>query len=241
MRIIAQKNNALNTSDFLSKSLSNDYIDGMSFNVTYTKDNKIVIFNSISISGAITNTINTSTLGELQGYEVILLDDVLRNLSKNPVKKDIYLNLAPLNTGIINDDNINEVTMMLNEYIDKIKEIIYNYKNLIINLHSINRNIVELLKQKLSNNKIGFTVTGNDLNFIDVDYYILIANTQNDAVIDMLLKNNKEVIIYVYSDYYISYLYDHYLGEKSTPYLQETFNKIAIMTNYPEIINKVFR
>lgn len=241
MRIIAQKNNNLNTQDFFYNALTKDYIDGINLSITYTKDNKIVIFNSPSAGAAVTNTINTSTYGELQEYEIILLDEVLKNLNENPIKKDLYINITPSNPIILNDDNIQEVTKKMNNYVDEVKEIIEKYKNLTINLHSNSRNLVSILKQKITNYKIGFSITGNDFNFIDVDYYVLISNTQNDAVIDTLLNQNKEVIIYVYSDYYISYLYEHYLGEKSTPYLQKVFTKIGIMTNYPEIIYKVFK
>lgn len=240
MRIIAQKNNNLNTYDFFYNALTKDYIDAINLSITYTKDNKIVIFNSPSAGVAITNTINTSTLGELQEYEIVLLEEVLRNLNENPIKKDLYISLTPSNPIILNDANIQEVTKQMNNYVDEVQKIISKYKNLTINLHSSSRNLVSILKQRITNYKIGFSISGNDFNFIDVDYYILISNTQNDAIINTLLNQNKKVIIYVYSDYFISYLYEHYLGEKSTPYLQEIFTKIAIMTNYPEIIHKVF-
>lgn len=240
MRIIAQKNNNLNTYDFFYNALTKDYIDAINLSITYTKDNKIVIFNSPSAGVAITNTINTSTLGELQEYEIVLLEEVLRNLNENPIKKDLYISLTPSNPIILNDANIQEVTKQMNNYVDEVQKIISKYKNLTINLHSSSRNLVSILKQRITNYEIGFSISGNDFNFIDVDYYILISNTQNDAIINTLLNQNKKVIIYVYSDYYISYLYEHYLGEKSTPYLQEVLTKIAIMTNYPEIIHKVF-
>lgn len=240
MRIIAQKNNNLNTQDFFYNALTKDYIDGINLSITYTKDNKIVVFNSPSAGAAITNTINTSTFSELQEYEIILLDEVLKNLNVNPIKKDLYINLTPSNPIILNDSNIQEVTKQMNNYVEEVEKIINQYKNLTINLHSNSRNLVTILKQRITNYNIGFAITGNDFNFIDVDYYILVSNTQNDAIIDTLLNQNKKVIIYVYSDYYISYLYEHYLGDKSTPYLQEIFTKLAIMTNYPEIIYKVF-
>lgn len=240
MRIIAQKNNNLNTQDFFYNALTKDYIDGINLSITYTKDNKIIVFNSPSAGAAITNTINTSTFSELQEYEIILLDEVLKNLNVNPIKKDLYINLTPSNPIILNDSNIQEVTKQMNNYVEEVEKIINQYKNLTINLHSNSRNLVTILKQRITNYNIGFAITGNDFNFIDVDYYILVSNTQNDAIIDTLLNQNKKVIIYVYSDYYISYLYEHYLGDKSTPYLQEIFTKLAIMTNYPEIIYKVF-
>lgn len=240
MKIIAQKSNSLNTRDFFTNALSEDYIDAISFNITYTNDDKIVIFNDNSAEIAITNTINTSTLNELEGYEIILLDEVLNALSKLSIKKNLYINLAPIDTGILNDENIQENTAKMYSYIDELKSIIDKYKDLNVNLHSTSRRLITILKQKIKNLKIGFAVSGNDFNFIDVDYYVLSSNTQNDYIIDVLLKNKKEVIIYVYSEYYISYIYEHYLGSKSTPKLNELFKQLNFMTRYPKIIYKMF-
>lgn len=240
MKIIAQKNNNLNTSDFLSNSLSKDYIDGMSFNVTYTKDNKIIVFNTDSAKVAVTNTINNSTLEQLQEYEIILLDDLLKSLSKKTIKKDIYINLSPTNQGILSDENISEIAKKTNDYIDALKTVIDSYRNLNIKLHSVNRGLITNVKKKIPGFEVGFIFTGEDLNYIDVDYYVLISSTQNDAIIDILLKKQKKVILYISSDYYLSYFYEHYLGEKSTPYLQKVFAQLGILTNYPEVIYKVF-
>lgn len=240
MRIIAQKSNTLNTDDFLKDSLTKSYIDAMSFNVAYTKDRRVVVFNSNVAGIAVMNTINNSTLGELKNYEIVLLEDVLQKLKEAPVKKDIYLNLAPIRQGILNDENIQEVTNEMNAYIKSLKTILASYSTLTINLHSVSRNLIVMMQKEITTHRIGFAVTGNDFNFIDVDYYILLSSTQDDSMIDVLHKNNKEVILYILSDYYISYLYEHYLGEKSTPELQQTFSKLGIMTNYPDIIYRVF-
>ena len=125
----------------------------------------------------------------------------------------------------------------MNIYIDKIKEIIDRYPNLTIHLHSINRSIIMILKQKIKNHRIGFVISNRDLNFVDVDYYVMIMNAFNDTIIDLLLNENKEVI---HSDYYTSFVYNHYIGANSTPLLRQTFEQLGILTNYPEIINKVF-
>lgn len=230
----------MNTYDFFYNGLTKDYIDALGFNITYTKDKKIVVFNATSPEVPVTNTINNSTFNELQGYEIVLLDEVLHGLNNNPLKKDLYINLAPPTIEVLNDENAENVSQIMIEYVDEVHKIIQAYPNLTLNLHSVSRNLVSILKQRITTSKIGFVLTGNDFNFIDIDYYILISNTQNDAIIEMLLNNNKEVIIYIYSDYYISFIYEHYLGEKSTPFLQSTFQKLGIMTNYPEVINKVF-
>lgn len=212
----------------------------MGLNVALTRDNKILTYNIAANSEATTNTIESSTLAELQNYELELLEDTLKSLNERNLQKDIYINIAPFRTGPLTEENIQISTERMNLYIDTIKEIINRYPNLKIHLHSINRSLVTILKEKIKNHRIGFVISNRDLNFIDVEYYVMTMNAFNDTIIDLLLKEKKEVILYVHSDYYISFIYEHYMGEKSTPYLQQTFNQLGILTNYPEIINKVF-
>ncbi len=240
MRIIAQKSNTLTTRDFFVNGLTKDFIDAMSFNVAYTKDNKIVIFNPDDSGIPITNTINGNNFNELKDYELVLLEDVLSNLNNLPKKKDLYINLSPSNPSVLNETNLQEANARMNDYVNELNRIIEQNQNLTIHVHSISRNLITVLKRQNPNYKIGFAMTGIDFNFIDVDYYVLISNTQDDLVIDTLLDQGKEVILYVYSNYYTAYIYEHYQGEKSTPHLQEVLTKIGIMSNYPEIIHKLF-
>lgn len=240
MKIIAQQTDALNTYDFWNNVINKDYIDAIGLNVALTRDNKILTYNITANSEATTNTIENSTLVELQNYELELLEETLKSLNERKLQKDIYINIAPFRTGPLTQENIQILTERMNLYINTIKEIIDKYPHLKIHLHSINRSLVTILKEKIKNHRIGFVISNRDLNFIDVDYYIMTMNAFNDTIIDLLLKAKKEVILYVHSEYYISFIYEHYRSEKSTPYLQQTFNQLGILTNYPEIINKVF-
>lgn len=239
MKIIAQKSDISNSYDFFEQALSSNIIDGVSLNIAYTKDNQIVIFNTPLLNSAIVNTIENSNIKELENYEILKLDETLQNLENQNMKKSIYLNVIPFRTGIITDENIQEITSRINQYIDSLKEIVDNHPTLNINIHSISRNFVTILKQKIINHRIGFAVTGDDLTFIDVEYYVITADFINDNIINQLLNDSKEVLIYIASDYYLSYVYNHYLGKNSTPYLQEIFSKLNIITSYPEITSKV--
>lgn len=240
MRIILQQTDALNAYDFWNNVKTKDYINAIAINIALTKDNKVVTYNISTNIDANINTIENSNLIELENYEIQLFENTLKSLNDKNINKDIYVNIAPFRTGPLTEENIKSITKRMNLYIDKIKESIDKYPNLIIHLHTINRSIATILKNKIKNNKIGFVITNRDLNFIDVDYYVMTMNAFNDTIIDLLLKENKEVILYIHNDYYISFLYEHYFGEKSTPHLEETFNKLTLLTNYPEIINKVF-
>lgn len=240
MKIISQQTDAMNTYDFWNNAIDKNYIDAISLNIAFTKDNQILTYTITVNNDATINTIENSTLIELKNYELELFEDTLKSLNLKKFSKDIYINIAPFRTGPITDENIQEITERMNLYIDKIKEIIDKYPNLKIHLHSISRVLVTMIQQKIKNHRIGFVIHEQDLNFIDVDYYVMTMNAFNDTIIDLLVKENKEVILYIHSDYYISFVYNHYLSEKSTAHLQEVFQKINILTNYPEIIQKVF-
>ena len=240
MEIIMQKSDATSTSNFFKTAISTDYIDSLSFNVILTADNELVIFNSISTETAFKNIIQNSTTSELKNYEIITLDTVLKELNNLKIVKNIYLNIVPLQTGIINDENIQNVTSRINNYIDILKSTVEKYPKLPIYIHSINRIIVSKMLEKKIAAKIGFILYENDLNFIDTDYYIITMSAFDDSIINMLINNNKKVILYLHSEYYIAFAYEHYLGVTSTPELQQDFKKIGIITNYPQIIYKVF-
>lgn len=240
MRIIAQQTDALNTHDFWDNVASNDFIYGMSLNIAFTQDNQVLTYNMAVGNNASINTIESSNLTQLQNYDLELFEETLKNINQRNIGKDIYINIAPFRTGTLTEENIQNDTERMNLYVDKIKETIDKYPNLKIHLHSINRSIITILKQKIKDHRIGFIISNRDLNFVDVDYYVMTMNAFNDTIIDLLLRENKEVILYINSDYYIAYIYDHYKGEKSTAYIQQVFEQLGIMTNYPEIIYKVF-
>lgn len=240
MKIIAQQTDALNTYDFWNNVIEKDYINSMGLNIALTKDNRVVTYNIYTSIDANINTIENSKLNELNNYEVELFEDTLKNLNNRNLQKDIYVNIAPFRTGQLTDENIQVISQRINLFVDKIKETINKYPNLKIHLHTINQSIATVLKNKIKDHRIGFVITNRDLNFIDVNYYVMTMPSFNDTIIDILLKENKEVILYVNSDYYISFLYDHYIGEKSTPHLQQVLSQLSILTNYPEVINKVF-
>ena len=89
MKIIAQKSDTMNSEDFFHKALSTNYIDGINLNVALTKDNQIVVFNNTSVSDAIVNTIDNSTLSELNNYDIITLENNINKLKQENTNKDI--------------------------------------------------------------------------------------------------------------------------------------------------------
>lgn len=241
MKIIAQKSNAMNSEEFFRNALTTNYIEGINLNIALTKDNQIVVFNTTSVSDAIVNTIDNSTLSELNNYDIITLEDTLNKLNQENITKDIYINVIPFKTGILTDENIQQTVIKMNLYIDNLKTIIDKFTRLTIHVHSINRNLVSMLKNKLKNKQIGFVIYVGDLNFIDVNYYVFTMNVYDEAIIDQLLKKNKNILIYIHSDYYLSVVYQGFLKEQENKVITKLVDKIGIISNYPEIIYKLFK
>ena len=110
MKNIAQKSTSTNMEDFLYSGVTKDYIDGICFNIAFTEDSQLVAFNASSLGEGTINTIETSTLSQLQNYEIILLDDLLKKVQQENFVKDIYFNLYPLKSIVLTDENIEEVS-----------------------------------------------------------------------------------------------------------------------------------
>ena len=162
----------------------------------------------------------------------------LRSINKRKIAW-IHGNVAYLsNIGV--DKYIDDYDKIIGLTDDFVTDFNEKFPNLKIHLHSINRSIVTIMKQKIKNRRIGFVIYNSDLNFVDVDYYIMTMNSFNDTIIDLLLKEKKETILYIHTDYYLSFIYDHYMGDRSTPYLQQVFKQLGLLTNYPEITYKIF-
>ena len=142
MKIIAQQNNSSNAHNFWLNVTQKDYIFGMSLNIALTKDNQVITYSFNDNNSAIINTIESSTLNQLNNYKIELFENTLKKLNQMNMRKDIYVNIAPFRVGILTDENILATTERINLYIDKIIETVNRYPNLTIHLHSINRNIL---------------------------------------------------------------------------------------------------
>lgn len=66
-------------------------------------------------------------------------------------------------------------------------------------------------------------------------------NVYDEAIIDQLLRKKKKILIYIHSEYYLSVVYQGFLKEQENEVATKMIDKIAIISNYPEIIYKLFK
>ncbi len=241
MRIVAHACNLFGSQKFQEMVEQNEAIDGMSLDVTSTKDGKIVIFspapnNSLSIGG-----LQSSTSEQLSSFNVPTLEEVITAFKD--YKKIITLNILPFGVPPLLEDTASIINQKNLDYVLNIKKIIEMYPHLNIYLSSTNENIVQHMKEHLSPFKIGFELQSDNLNYIDVGFYKIGTDMIDIPIIDKQIKRKKDIVLSVSSCENMSMLLEclkkemDNLNEDTKKNFQR---KIIFESNYPELFYCVF-
>ena len=239
MKLLAQKNVKYTLPEFFSKVINYDFISGIVLNILKTKDNVLVVVNLRSADENYLNTIYANEFLNLKGFEMTPLKEVINYLNRIGYKKKVILNIIPYLPVQLTEEENKRLFLEYLEYVKKIKEILKN-NNLDMYIHSVSRSLIDLIKKENIKSKLGFAIVGIDLNYIDVDYYVFIVSTLNIPLLKQQLDNSKEIMVYVSTDYEISYLYDIFKGNKKTDLTKEIAKSIYLIGNYPEVLNETF-
>lgn len=239
MKLLAQKNVKYTLPEFFSKVINYDFISGIVLNILKTKDNVLVVVNLRSADENYLNTIYANEFLNLKGFEMTPLKEVINYLNRIGYKKKVILNIIPYLPVQLTEEENKRLFLEYLEYVKKIKEILNN-NNLEMYIHSVSRSLIDLIKKENIKSKLGFAIVGFDLNYIDVDYYVFIVSTLNIPLLKQQLDNSKEIMVYVSTDYEISYLYDIFKGNKKTDLTKEISKSIYLIGNYPEVLNETF-
>lgn len=240
MKLIAQKNSKYVLLEFFSKIINYDYLDGIALNVVKTQDNVLVVVNLSSTESSYVKTVYSNKFLDLKGFEVVPLNEVIKYLKRINYKKKIFLDIIPYQPIKLTEEQNILLTKEYRDYARNLKEIIGDNPGLDIYIHSISRTLIDFIRREEIKTKFGFAIVGFDLNYIDVDYYVFTVDMLNFPLIKQELDNNKEVMVYVGTDYELSYLYDIFKGDKKTDLTKEIFKSIYIMGDYPEILKETF-
>lgn len=239
MKLIVQKNVKYTLKEFFSEIINYDYLDGIALNIVKTKDNVLVVINLSSQSSTFVKTISSNEVVNLKGFEMIPLLEIMTYLDKIGYKKKVILNIIPYQPIRLTEDENKLLVEEYKQYAKNLKEMTEN-SNLDIYIHSISRTLVNFLKHENIKAKLGFAFGGFDLNYIDVDYYLFTVDMLNFPLMKQQLDNNKEVIIYIGTEYELSYVYDISRGNKMTKLTDEVFKNTYLMGDYPEILKATF-
>lgn len=240
MKIVVQKNSKYVLPEFFSKVINYDYVAGIALNVVKTKDNVLVVINLSGQETSYVKTVYANNFVSLKGFEVVPLMEVIKYLKRINYKKKIFLDIIPYQPIKLTEEQNILLKEEYEEYARNLKEIVDSNLGLDIYIHSVSRTLINIIRNENMQAKFGFAIVGFDLNYIDVDYYVFTVEMLNFPLMKQELDNNKEIMIYVGTDYELSYLYDISRGDKKTSLTEEIFKSAYIMGNYPEILKTTF-
>ena len=237
MRIIAFKDNLYNTQDFMKKVASQPFLEGISFNVTTTKDGTIVIFSPISTNESLLDNIQKVTFEEFKNRMFTTLEETLKIATT--YKGRILINIMPLLTSEITDDNIEYINKITYQYVERIIEIINRYPNLNIYIASSSHRIIYYLVQLRKKFKIGVTLESDNLNYIDVDFYTFNPYMFDFAIMNQQLKQKKEIMVSISTLDELSLIIGYFSNETPIDIKKNVFNSLIAITPHTEILYRL--
>ena len=240
MKIVVQKNSKYVLPEFFSKVINLNYLEGISLNVVKTKDNVLVVINLSTSEASFVKSVYSNNFVNLQGMEMVPLKEVIKYLKRINYQKKIFLDIIPYQPTKLTEEQNKLLLKEYQDYASNLKDIITLGEGLNIYIHSISRTLIDFIKKEDINAKFGFAIVGFDLNYIDVDYYVFTVEMLNFPLIKQELDRKKEIMVYVGTEYELSYVYDVFKGEKRTSLTEEISKSIYIMGDYPEILKETF-
>lgn len=240
MNLIAHIQNIYNTKEFEDLIFRNETIDGLSFDLTMTKDDKIIIYAISSNNQVNINTLENSSLNELENFRIYELDTVLSYLKQKKYKKKIFFQFIPLSHIPITEDTIASIRKRNYTYIKTTADIVKKYTTLNLYFSSMDYNLIYYMKELMNNVKIGVRLSFNNLSYVNVDFYEFPSNMLDFTLINQQLNLGKEVILVARTEEDLSLLVKAFKINTNS-LVNQLFPKLIFNTNYPEILYLTFR
>ena len=237
MTIITYKNNLITYDEFIKNTQNYDYVDGLIIPIIMTKDKQIIVFDDQITGIARTEILQSNTYNELQNAAIIKLEDFLKRIQQ--FKKRIIINAYPLYQVVLTEDNLQYINEQNTEYINLVNNIVKQFLNLKISLCTFNQPLLKRIKEIIINNKKGLIVMQEDLNYMDVDFYIIPPTMLDALIIQEELNRGKEVMISSFTSNDLSIINDYFLINPS-PIKNRIFNQLTFVTAYPALFNRLF-
>ena len=233
MNIVLYKDTLYNTKSLYDEVNSYEFLEGFVLAATITNDDKIIVYNlAYNISSYIEN-LQTENYNDLKSNSFYEMEDFLKAFKDYKGKIIINLIGAP---NVVGKPNKN-YTFVLN-----LKKIISNYKDLDLYICSTYDDIITYIDKDLSDVKKGMFVYEGNLNYYDVDFYLMPSRMLDTKVVVQQLKKDKEMMFMLESSEDIISVVDKF---KRTVHLFEGMDKkscskqLFIVTNSPRVINIV--
>lgn len=226
MKLISHSRTWYTEETFLRDVVNNNNVDGMMVDVVLTKDNKLVIVNTLIDST--TTTLEEFTYEQAKNKSYDLLENVLNYFSTLNRKKKIIIN-AMISPPLINYNGIEKYTNILVELIKK-------YNNVDISVCSYNYSLIDSLYSKDRNIRMGIILLPSNSNYIDVDFYIYPPILLNHAILIQQYNRGKEnmVILNTWNDLNQTLNFFNYENNKNN-LPKDLIDNMVLITEFPDI------
>ncbi len=240
MKIIVQKTNFYLDKDFFREVIDFPIVDGVSLNVVFNTEKKLLVYSDTPAGNYTIQKFQSIPVDSLKESNILYLETALEEIRKKNPQLQIYLNLIPVNINIIDEESLREINQMNEEYVESLEELMKKNKDLNLFLHSISRSLLKLIQQKNLTSQIGAVIYAGDLTPIDVKYYIFPTYMIDDTIFEELIKQEKEIVIYVSDENDLAVITEKYNSPKSTAVSQQMLPHLTFMVNHPLLIEKIF-
>lgn len=237
MKIITYKNNLITYDEFFKKTINDNLIDGLFLPIIMTKDQEVVVFDDQVTGINKTEILQNNTYNELKNTSIIKLDDCLEQISF--FKKRIILFVYPLYRSILTEENIKMINEKNNYYIEEINRIIKNFPLLNISLCTYNELLLQKMKNIIYNRKKGLIVIQENLNYIDVDFYVIPPSMLDALIINQELSQGSEVMISSYTTSDMAIINDYFIVN-ATPFKNQILSQLTFVSAFPDLFKKIF-
>ena len=237
MKIITYKNNLITYEDFLKNANDTSYIDGLIIPIIMTKDKQIVVFDDQITGTQKTEVIQNNTFNELKNSSIIRLEEFLDKMIN--FNKRIIINLYPLYQVILSNETIQYINEQNNEYINLVNEIINKFPKLKLSLCTYNQPLLQFIKRIIKTRKKGLIILQEDLNYMDVDFYIIPPTMLDALIINQEIDQGKEIMISSFSSNDLAIINEYFIKYPTT-LKNNTFNKLTFISAHPELFYQLF-
>ena len=102
-----------------------------------------------------------------------------------------------------------------------------------------NQPLLQFVKRIIVNKKKGLIIVQEDLNYLDVDFYIISPTMLDVLIINQELNRGKEIMISSFTNNDMSIIYDYFI-KNPTILKRQIFNKLTFISSYPDLFYQIF-
>lgn len=237
MKIVSLKKNVCTNENFVHDCEEFPYLEGISINLTMTKDGHVILYDHILNSNETLALTQDSLLKDLKAITIKTLEEFL-NLEIDP-KKKIIIQLLPLISPSINESNLEMINQSSEYFVKQVYKIIQKFPKLDISLASSSRRLLYYLVQNKKHYALGLILKSDDLSYQDLDFYIFNSDTLDLQIMKQQLDFNKKIMLYLMSTSDISLFMKTFSAQEKSPNQKIILENLYIITPYPDIIKQL--